>query len=185
MGEKISLPKLFYLAIFTVLAGAAGTWFFFRAKPQAKPPTKGKVTNFGECLQADYFLINSQPRQCKTPDGQVFIEGERQGEAAEPEPVKTYTDPDQVIEIQKGEKFQIDLDSNPTTGYRWDFETETDLLFLTRQNFESKSDLMGASGIEIFEFSASASGKTTIKFFYHRPWEEGSIKENTFQVKVF
>lgn len=190
MIKKLSLSKPFYLVTFIVLIGAGGAWIFFQTRSQTKSKTKIEVSSFEECLQADYFLIDSQPRQCKTPDGQVFVEereeeGAKEKETSKPEALETYTDLDQVIEVQKGEKFQINLESNPTTGYRWDFDIEADFLLLVEQEFEPESDLIGAGGTETFQFSASTRGETKIRFFYHRPWEEQSIKEKIFKVKVF
>lgn len=33
-----------------------------------------KITNFEECITAGYPIQESYPRQCRAPDGQVFIE---------------------------------------------------------------------------------------------------------------
>ena len=33
-----------------------------------------EITNFDECVVAGYSILESYPRQCKTPDGKTFIE---------------------------------------------------------------------------------------------------------------
>jgi inhibitor of cysteine peptidase len=152
-----------------------------------KQPKLEKVQNFEGCLEAGYFLIPSHPRQCKTPDGQVFVEEKEEGERKTPEEeeVEVYTDPDQLIELQVGEKFQISLGSNPTTGYRWSFEADTNLVAPLKQEFRPESDLLGAGGKEIFEFSALNRGGGKIVFSYQRLWEKEVLKEKIFEVKIF
>jgi len=38
------------------------------------PTTTTKVTNFEECVAAGYLVMETYPRQCKTPDGRIFDE---------------------------------------------------------------------------------------------------------------
>jgi hypothetical protein len=33
-----------------------------------------EVTNFEQCAKAGYPILKSYPRQCKTPDGKIFVE---------------------------------------------------------------------------------------------------------------
>lgn len=35
---------------------------------------KNKITTFEECAKAGYFILETDPRQCKTPDGKIFTE---------------------------------------------------------------------------------------------------------------
>jgi len=32
------------------------------------------ITNFNECIESGYPVMESHPRQCKTPDGRTFVE---------------------------------------------------------------------------------------------------------------
>jgi inhibitor of cysteine peptidase len=98
--------------------------------------------------------------------------------------IKTYTDPEESIKVQKGEKFQTALGSNPTTGYRWEFETNTNLISLIDQRFKPESELIGAGGVETFTFSALNTGETEIIFSYKRPWEEKVIDGRVFKIKI-
>ena len=83
--------------------------------------------------------------------------------------------------------FSVNLNSNPTTGYQWILTSyDKYLLKLNASQFmASKSRLLGASGVTIFNFSVLEGVKrpqaTVIKFVYRRPWESntGTIKEVT------
>lgn len=45
-----------------------------------------EITSFEECAGAGYPIAESYPRQCRTPDGQHFVE-QLEGTLPEPEPV--------------------------------------------------------------------------------------------------
>lgn len=119
---------------------------------------------------------------CKTQNGEVFVEETKTQQKSED--IKTYTDSNEVIKIQKGEKFQIALESNPTTGYGWEFKTNTSLIVLIDQKFEAQSNLIGAGGVETFIFSTLNTGETEIVFSYKRSWEEEAIEEKVFKIEI-
>jgi inhibitor of cysteine peptidase len=50
--------------------------------------------------------------------------------------------------------------------------------------FEPKSDLVGAPGVETLRFQAVDSGETTLQLVYHRPWEAGVAPLETFAALV-
>lgn len=119
------------------------------------------------------ILVISSLYGCKTQNSEVFVEE-----------TKTYADPNVTIEVQRGEKFQIALESNPTTGYEWEFETDPNLISLINQTFKPESDLIGAGGTETFKFSALNEGEAKIVFSYKRSWEKEVIEKKVFQVKI-
>ncbi|MFA5420432.1 MAG: Gmad2 immunoglobulin-like domain-containing protein [Patescibacteria group bacterium] len=45
--------------------------FFVKSKEREERPI---VTSFNECLEAGYMIMESYPRQCRTPDGVLFVE---------------------------------------------------------------------------------------------------------------
>ena len=91
------------------------------------------------------------------------------------------------INLSVGAKFLIILESNPTTGYRWEVaEMDESVLELlsTEYDADSKSPLVvGSGGAETFSFKAIGSGETTLKLVYHRTWEDAEPAE-IFSVKV-
>jgi len=62
--------KLLYL-ILAVLLLITG---FFLLKILIKKPTPQVISSFEECARAGYPILESYPRQCKTPDGRTFTE---------------------------------------------------------------------------------------------------------------
>ena len=103
--------------------------------------------------------------------------------------VKEYSSPNQPIEVTIGEQFIIYLESNPTTGYKWEASFDTEFLKLVKSEYkqnESKPGMVGVCGIEQFLFQGLKAGDTQIKLTYKRPWEQQSAdaKVLTFTVKV-
>jgi hypothetical protein len=77
-----SITALILLVIVIILGTAA--WFFMREKaPQTTTvePTP-TVTSFEECAAAGYPVMESNPRQCKTPDGRTYAEEPTPAQAA-------------------------------------------------------------------------------------------------------
>jgi predicted secreted protein len=103
--------------------------------------------------------------------------------------VKKYSASNQTIEATDGEQFMIYLESNPTTGYKWEASFDTAFLKLVKNEYkqnESKPGMVGVGGIEQFLFEGLKKGDTQIKLTYKRPWEQQSVdaKVLTFTVKV-
>jgi inhibitor of cysteine peptidase len=100
--------------------------------------------------------------------------------------IKTYTDSGQEINIGVGQDFIIALGSNPTTGYSWQASYDESMLELvggqsTYEPKETGDDVVGAGGIESFQFRALKAGQAEITLSYARPWEGGG----TADTKVF
>ena len=91
---------------------------------------------------------------------------------------------DEEIEVAQNEIFTITLDSNPTTGYKWEVDYDDSYLELIFRKFNQLSDRIGSGGDEKFEFKGLAPCETIIKMIYKREWEEKSLKTILFRVKV-
>lgn len=109
-------------------------------------------------------------------------------ENAEPETAEL-NETKTVADIEKGETFQIRLESNITTGYSWGMQELSDpeiIEFVGSAYIEPETDLIGAAGEELWEFKALDKGKTTINMFYSRSWEEeeAPAKEIVFEITV-
>jgi len=102
--------------------------------------------------------------------------------------VKTYSDPEQTIEINAGSQFDIALESNPTTGYSWEASYDQDQLELVDQSYEpgenAQQGLVGAGGTDIFRFKALKSGQTQVMMSYKRSWETEYLEQKIFTVDV-
>lgn len=102
---------------------------------------------------------------------------------------QTYTSEDTLIRASVGVEFTIILDSNPTTGYSWDFSSPPDerIIKLIDDTFQPPiTRLKGAGGKQLWTFSPMGEGETTISLKYVRPWEKDTppVRTKTFTVIV-
>jgi predicted secreted protein len=88
------------------------------------------------------------------------------------------------IRVQKGKLVVISLESNPSTGFGWMADFDPHFIRLVKRQFTHLSNLLGASGIEKFEFEALASGVTTLKMVYKRAWETTFSKEKMYTIHI-
>ena len=101
---------------------------------------------------------------------------------------KVYSDPSQIIDVGIDQGFIIALDSNPTTGYKWETQFDGALLELVEKKYRTseatEKGVVGAGGIETFEFKARTKGETEVTMTYKRPWETGYSERKTFKVRI-
>ncbi|MEN6615874.1 MAG: protease inhibitor I42 family protein [Syntrophorhabdus sp.] len=104
---------------------------------------------------------------------------------------RVFTDPAQTISVARGEIFSLSLESNPSTGFSWQFierEKPGAVIFLSRVYEAPKSSrpMPGAPGRERFTFRAQSPGEEELVFQYLRPWEKNIPVGTTltFRVKV-
>jgi len=94
------------------------------------------------------------------------------------------------VELKLGQILVVTLESNPTTGYRWEqAENQQSILKqIGEADFKpsetGEPPLVGAGGWEIFRFRAASAGQMTLQLVYHRPWEEGVEPPKTFSLQV-
>jgi len=94
------------------------------------------------------------------------------------------------VELEQGQILVITLESNPTTGYRWEQVESQESILQQMGEAEFKPSqtgeppLVGAGGWEIFRFKAISAGQMTLQLVYHRSWEEGVEPLKTFSLQV-
>ncbi len=99
------------------------------------------------------------------------------------------------IEITHPGSLIVSLGSNPTTGFQWDEEAAIAMLLKGEPILEQVSHqyvepqegeepLVGAPGKDVWVFDSKATGTTTLKFTYSRPWEGGEKGEWTLRLDV-
>lgn len=81
--------------------------------------------------------------------------------------------------------FSIQLDSNPTTGYRWELRSynATFIKMVENHYVAPKTQRIGAGGHEVWTFKVLPAGfktatQTTISLGYARPWQGGESGPN-------
>lgn len=62
--------SILYTAIALILI-SAGAWFWFSRMVENPLPV---VLSFEDCAMAGYPVMESYPRQCRTPDGRTYVE---------------------------------------------------------------------------------------------------------------
>jgi len=99
----------------------------------------------------------------------------------------TQADDGKSIEVNAGQRLQVKLPSNPSTGFDWTLSGDPAPLKL-RKTFHvknSKSSTMpGSPRTTVFELSMGASGVTNLTFVYRRSWEYNVAPAKTFSVRV-
>jgi len=92
-------------------------------------------------------------------------------------------------EIAVNESFQLELDSNPSTGYSWKWTNKQSVSIvetLDEEYIPSAPALIGSGGKEIWKFKGLKGGTDTIKLEYCHSWDPKSTvdtKEITVKVK--
>ena len=84
---------------------------------------------------------------------------------------------------------RIELEANPTIGYRWDFTdaAASGSLELEQEQYERPaSALPGAQGKSVWTFRAVKPGSARLVFQYRRPWEAdvAPVRVETYVVRV-
>ena len=97
--------------------------------------------------------------------------------SAEKRVVEDYLSPDDAVAVRPGQRFSIQLRSNPTTGYMWlmDRAPDSNLVSVVTNVYEPPAGdrMVGAEGHETWTFKALKTGETELKLRYARPWEKG------------
>ncbi|OTE96869.1 hypothetical protein BCS42_12480 [Crenothrix sp. D3] len=101
------------------------------------------------------------------------------------------TDKDKTLNTSVGKSFVIRLNENPSTGYVWAIDGQTELLALQSSDYMSDAPpnqqgevLVGGGGKRTFTFVAKKSGTTTLKLKQWRPWEGDASIVDAFSVPV-
>jgi inhibitor of cysteine peptidase len=95
-------------------------------------------------------------------------------------------DAGRTIELRRGDKVDIVLTGNPTTGYQWE-QVAGDSAILTSAGaptFRPDSSALGSGGMVTLPFQASAAGKTHLILVYHRSFEPNEPPLKTFTIDV-
>jgi inhibitor of cysteine peptidase len=90
------------------------------------------------------------------------------------------------VKLRHGEKFKIELKSEPSTGYRWHLLLfdQNALNLLSSEYVSLFANQIVGVGVEHFSFEATTKGKTKVKMVYKRSWEKDQIKFNEFLIDV-
>lgn len=128
-------------------------------------------------IVAGYFLARSSSTSEENGNGGEPAVNGNGGEAVE-------------FTVKAGENFLIELKSNPSTGYQWQTEYDETYLLLVEHFYvpdtlpEGGEGVVGAGGVEKFDFRGLVPGATQITFSYAREWEEEPIETKVYEITI-
>lgn len=92
------------------------------------------------------------------------------------------TDSGSAIAFEVGDVFEVLLESNPTTGYSWTVAEQPDGIALVSSDYEAPdTSLVGAGGVEVFEFEATAASSGVLRLDYIRPFDDPVVAADTVE----
>ncbi|WP_252228981.1 protease inhibitor I42 family protein [Clostridium sp. ZBS15] len=96
------------------------------------------------------------------------------------------TEPTKInnVYVASGKVVEINIEGNPTTGYTWNYEFNTDGIIKEEwkdyKQDNVDSEIQGAGGTYTWKFSAVKEGTTKVTFKYYRPWENEILETKTY-----
>jgi inhibitor of cysteine peptidase len=102
------------------------------------------------------------------------------------EVVISQADQGNTVEVQQGDLIVIQIDENPTTGYRWELGSYgQQVVEFVDSDYQSPTGAgMGGGGTRSFRFRASTAGRSTIQLRLRRSWEPEDAFLETFDVNI-
>jgi inhibitor of cysteine peptidase len=103
------------------------------------------------------------------------------------EVVISQADQGNTIEVQQGDLIVIQIDENPTTGYRWELGAYGQpVVEFADSDYQSPTGAgMGGGGTRTFRFRAATEGRSTIQLKLRRSWEPEDVILETFDVNIW
>lgn len=81
----------------------------------------------------------------------------------------------QTVQAHVGDRFEVRLESNASTGYEWLVQTQDAKALESDgepRRIPPTSNQPGAPGQQVFAFKVKRAGETKLKLIYARPWEK-------------
>lgn len=105
--------------------------------------------------------------------------------------VLTDQDNNKTLKLIVGQRFTVQLKENPTTGYQWAIDTESDKLSLEQDEYVldkmpdvNNQHIVGGGGTRKFVFAVKKSGTTTLKLKHWRFWEKAPSIVERFSITI-
>jgi inhibitor of cysteine peptidase len=88
------------------------------------------------------------------------------------------------IQASAGDIIELQLDENPTTGFRWDVsQLDANILELNGDDFQIQSTTgVGGGGTRIFRFNVIGTGNGTVKLSNRQKWSGDEFE--TFEISL-
>lgn len=94
----------------------------------------------------------------------------------------TEADAGRAVDLAVGDRLEIALPGNPTTGFQWEIGALDHAVVrpLGQPHFAPSSTAIGAGGVVTLRFEAVAPGTATVRLDYRRPFEKDVPPARTF-----
>lgn len=88
--------------------------------------------------------------------------------------------------LDRGDALEISLPATSGTGYTWQTEPIAGEFVKPagEPRYKLDSEMPGAPGHQIFQFSVQASGTGTLEMHYIRPWEKDTPPAKVFKIML-
>ncbi len=97
----------------------------------------------------------------------------------------TELDDRHAVSLAVGDKLEVLLECNPTTGYQWEVNPLASKVLVPRgSDFVSSSAAIGSGGKQSLSFRANEPGRVELELFLRRPFELGKAPLKDFRVRV-
>ncbi|MEI7434696.1 MAG: protease inhibitor I42 family protein [Methanomicrobiales archaeon] len=96
----------------------------------------------------------------------------------------TESDNGKTVTVTKGQVVKIQLNENPSTGYRWEPSVSSGIQITDDTYAASTSGRMGAGGIHTWTMRITGTGTQHFGADYKRSWETGSADNYSIQFVV-
>src|SRR4051812_11914598 len=94
------------------------------------------------------------------------------------------TDNGSSVRVQPSEEVVLELQENPTTGYRWTIETTGDAIKEIESTYVASSGAIGGAGLRSIRFVGARPGTADIHGTLRRPWEASDRSLKQFDVTI-
>ena len=93
---------------------------------------------------------------------------------------------DQPLVVARGDRIELQLDENRTTGFRWHVDDDADgIVTLTQDAFDRPHDAaIGAGGTRKLTFLVEKAGRANLRMSHRRPWEPAKQAHAMFNLPL-
>lgn len=97
---------------------------------------------------------------------------------------------DSTATIKVGQKAQFAIQSNPSTGYTWNWvnkdDSQLELVDTEVEETQSKPMMIGAPSKVVYTFKAKKEGEGTVEMHLFRPWlgDSSTVEKSIYRFKV-
>ena len=90
----------------------------------------------------------------------------------------------QVLQVQSGDRWYMDLEENASTGYQWSGDCDDKDVEVKIAHLPAESELVGAPGKASVEVCVHRGfdGPSSVNFEYRRPWEKAPLRSFSLQL---